>query len=1264
MSSSNHLDSLITLSPGFKAAVNLKMGLEDDRKVSGYIPTEAASEVLLDLGENLHPLASRRSRILTGTYGTGKSHLALVLARIYRDGVANPAITPVLDKMRKWPGKLQKLQEERSRLTGRFLLVLLEGDEGPFDDSLLRHLDEALLKEGLDDIFPETAFSAALARVNEIKQRDENALSSLEALARDFGFASVEALEGQLRNKQRSAYDRFCEIHKTLFVGAPFYHYHLTSPRDVYAAVCRRLIEDRGYAGIVVIWDEFGRYVERVMSDPRGAEGQSIQTFADGCCNGSGPYQVHLYLISHRSLKEYAAISSTTKLAATSKKDQEEWTKISGRFREFNMTSKDREVFDLMDQVILQNEHDPVWIELKRSSGDFFDECTDETVRLGLIPGFSREDIHSTVTLGTYPLHPMAAFCLPRISERVAQNERTLFTFLSDSGTDTLGSFLHRTAIPSPGQRPPFLFADQLWDFFAQDVRQHPSYKRVASKFDQVDIMVDPNDPLAKRIIKAIALLMVISSDHAPCTEQVIGFCLGLKLSEYALLREKLKALCTKIGNRDRILVQSVANGTYRFVGTTSDGFESKVDKVVEERMRIASPIEHLRSVCPELQIPTEIPATAYWDDFRLPRALSLEIVGSSEIESPERWTRNLGAGQFVDGYALIVICESGDEIRRARELATTTLNHPQILVGIPKEPLHVEALLRKHEAIRHLERVQANLYGKGADLREEWEHQDRDFLDAIGKSIVPLVDPEQRLLSWMANGREVANVGSVSRLRNVASDMMRSVFPLTPVIAHERLTTEEGKDSFVSSRRSIITKLLMRDGPELLAKETDARDRTVIDVVYRKNGILQVSGSDYALDEPDRAAYPATNAVWREVETAIQSSRTTPVPMSRLVAALRRPPYGMRVRSISLIVSAVLRKYVLRGNISFAYDKSHSSSIRITKIDGTVLDDAVISADKYHLIYTDIGQKQEAILFGVATAFNVPFSPDADRGELIERVHQSVTLWWRGLPPYAQQTTELGRRTLLMRDRILRSLAQEDADAQEILLKTVADAIYPSDQNDMISQEAVAELFSITKNDIDTAVEKTLVPKIQAIVHETFPSGDSAGQCAENTLADWYTHLPEERRDVRLGNDATILVRIARSVAVREKPASEGALELAQGITGTAIEHWGDGMLERFRGRLEGAKKAIEEVEVVRVPQPENGGGIVIPEPKSGQVHLVLSVQDEVIRRTFVPVPKISPMGENLRNIIRESLKGIGQALPSGECETILIEIIRDFLA
>ena len=70
------LSEAVWISPGFNTAVTLETDLDNEKKVRAYIPTRAACEVLLDLEKQLHPMVEGpRSRVITGTYGTGKSHL-------------------------------------------------------------------------------------------------------------------------------------------------------------------------------------------------------------------------------------------------------------------------------------------------------------------------------------------------------------------------------------------------------------------------------------------------------------------------------------------------------------------------------------------------------------------------------------------------------------------------------------------------------------------------------------------------------------------------------------------------------------------------------------------------------------------------------------------------------------------------------------------------------------------------------------------------------------------------------------------------------------------------------------------------------------------------------------------------------------------------------------------------------------------------------------------------------------------------------------
>ena len=64
-----------------------------------------------------------------------------------------------------------------------------------------------------------------------------------------------------------------------------------------------------------------------------------------------------------------------------------------------------------------------------------------------------------------YPLNYVTALMLPKLSQRLAQNERTLFTFLSSEDKNTLSAFLK-----SAEGEFPMLTPDYLYDYFKDGV--------------------------------------------------------------------------------------------------------------------------------------------------------------------------------------------------------------------------------------------------------------------------------------------------------------------------------------------------------------------------------------------------------------------------------------------------------------------------------------------------------------------------------------------------------------------------------------------------------------------------------------------------------------------------------------------------------------------------------------------------------------------------------------------------------------------------
>ena len=74
-----NLSNIITVNERFESSINLKLDLENNKKVDAYIPTSSSVAILDAFLEDLLYEKKWTSTMLTGAYGKGKSHLLLVL---------------------------------------------------------------------------------------------------------------------------------------------------------------------------------------------------------------------------------------------------------------------------------------------------------------------------------------------------------------------------------------------------------------------------------------------------------------------------------------------------------------------------------------------------------------------------------------------------------------------------------------------------------------------------------------------------------------------------------------------------------------------------------------------------------------------------------------------------------------------------------------------------------------------------------------------------------------------------------------------------------------------------------------------------------------------------------------------------------------------------------------------------------------------------------------------------------------------------------
>jgi len=1243
-----NLSDFIHISPGFKAAVSLKNDRNNLQKVAGFIPTEVAREIILDFGKKLHPGSDLRSRIIMGTYGTGKSHLALVLLNFFTQILETSELQTVIDKLDADTQNV--LIQYRKQVPKKFLAVTLYGDEGDIADALVMGLRQALLTEGLESLLPSSAFDAALERIHDIEENYPDSFIILKTKVEQNGM-SVEELKTRLKEYQKKTFDFFREIHPFFSSGGRFEYTSMISPVDFYTSVVKELKEKNGFSGISVFWDEFGHKMGEVVKDPTGREGLVLQEFAE-CCNDSESNQLHFYLFCHRSLKEYHDISMASP-GVNNKQLEDDLRKIEGRFKQYIMKSTDVETFQLIDGVIVADKKAKGWEQLTIDHNDYFENLVQETARLKYFTGFTSDELKATVVLGTYPLHPMAVYSLPAISEKVAQNNRTLFTCLCEDEPGSFKRFLDKAVGDSEKFSPPMYTVDGLWDYFSNDVKQQERTYSVYRDFELLKARLDDDDLLGLRILKAVSVFRITNPARVKVTEEILSYSLDIPKEKIDFFAQEL-AQHSNLQNENHILMKLDADGSYRpAVSSATESLMGKVRKLINDTPEKlgTSPVQYLKSLWKKFQVGESYEATSYGDEFGISRQLVIEPISMNQFrESLHILTKNLGAGTYEDGILLVVFCSNSSEIDEAQKIISTELvddKYQQVVVAIPKEPVQLFALLKEHQALSYLKKHEASLYGEGGELHEEWCIYDNDRETQLKDTVGELFAPEKQMLNyfWQAQLQKIQNTRLIKKM---ASSVMYKVFPDCLIIGEPKLSLDDlgGGWGYKKDCRDITIKLTEKGAAEKLWNETAAAPRHIITQVLRSNGILRKNhAGDYVLEKPDSEAFNGANKTWDCMEKYIQMARQRPLEMKNLVRALRKPPFGVKCRVMPLLFAVVAHEDLVYGNISFEFQRNATRVEKITVIENDTLEKVFTTPEKYRLVYVNVGSNQKALVNALANLYDVDLMPTDPPLERVKKVGTKMGEWWRSLPKHAQLTEEITDGASLLREYVFKPLAELEPDTQQILLKDFFEHVF--DDAKKIIPKQVEEGIRPFKEEFEL-----LFSSLQKRILAAFGSVFGQLENPEQGLSAWFFELSKDKQNYTHNGEPAILVNNCRECSEINE---DILLTIAEKMTGLNIASWSDDLVLIFRGKLDTAKNIIDTFVTRITPDPDP-----VVDPPNGQGRLSIFSLGKNNERIFELLDDFSPNGKVLENMLNSTIDQLGKGMDEKEKIMVLYRIVE----
>ena len=154
------------------------------------------------------------------------------------------------------------------------LPVIINGNSGNLAHSFLQALQQALHNYELDDIMPETHFSAAVETIERWRAEYPDTFQKFTSMLT----TDVDKYIRKLTMNDEEAYQTFVDLHPQLTAGSIFNPFVTANVVDVYDKV-NTALKAKGYSGMYVVYDEFGKYLETSISRTTESEMKLLQDF-------------------------------------------------------------------------------------------------------------------------------------------------------------------------------------------------------------------------------------------------------------------------------------------------------------------------------------------------------------------------------------------------------------------------------------------------------------------------------------------------------------------------------------------------------------------------------------------------------------------------------------------------------------------------------------------------------------------------------------------------------------------------------------------------------------------------------------------------------------------------------------------------------------------------------------------------------------------------------------------------------------------------
>jgi hypothetical protein len=729
--------------------------------------------------------------------------------------------------------------------------------------------------------------------------------------------------------------------------------------------------QEIGLDRVLIAWDEFGRHVETLVASGRASQLADLQQLAEFASRATQP-SVTMALLMHQGLLHYGGNVPQTV--------RSEWKKIEGRFRQIQYVDDSKELYRLIATVV-------------RSSSTLGNSCVAHGPELakelhanGLFKDFTITELLELIK-ASHPLEPITLFLLPRIASRVAQNERTLFSFLQS---------VNLSEAVSP---------EVLYDYFSPAMRADTTVGGTHRQWLETESALSKSLTSDEAVVLKAACLLGLGTGGERSRTPLSLLTSAVKGNRLTALESQ--ACIASLIDRKLLLHRRHNDEVSVWHGTDLD-LRTRLD---EQKRELAEGFELLAFLAKECRAPVWKPVE-YNDDFFIRRYFSGEYQSVRRFDSFVQWDLVIeNVPNDCDGRIVYLIAESSEELLEAEEIARDNLTHERLLVAIPRAPLRLRDASVEVACLTRMQH-DAQLLAEDPLAAAEVRQMLDDARDHLQRLIDQLISPATRGPRWFYKGKEVA-VDSARSLRQELSRITRNVYGKTPKINNEMIVRKKPSAVVVNGRKKLLMAILERAGQEELGISGNFPDRSMFRSVLFRTGLYRKDRHGrWAFAPPQGVADEGLREIWGKFRDFLTTSSDRPKDARVLFDELARPPYGLRAGLLPILMAAALKAFP--SAIALTHHGDYVQDILPSQVEGLCR-----NPSDYRVVVLDVDDQKLAYLRDVYKEFSVVRNYQVHETDLIRMCFDAIQSWKSQLPPAALTTRRLSQNAVRLRTAI-----------------------------------------------------------------------------------------------------------------------------------------------------------------------------------------------------------------------------------------------------